>query len=137
MTKDHSLSSALHILGALAFRHPESLNSEMLAFSMQTNSALVRRLLSKLAKAGLVKTQRGQGGGSYLAKPPEKITIREVYAAVGNQPIFRSFDKKPHKLCPVSCGIGAALKSLYGGFENTLFKDMEKTMLSDLMNKLE
>lgn len=136
MTKDHSLSSALHLLGGLAFRYPEALSSDMLALSMQTNAGVVRRLLSKLAKAGLVKTQRGQGGGSCLAKPPEQITIREVYKVLGNQPIFRNFDKKPYKICPVSCGMGTALKSVYDGFEKTLFKDMEKTTLADLVNKL-
>ena len=71
-----------------------------------------------------------------MAKPPEKITIGEVYAELGNKPIFRSFDKKPHKLCRVSCGMGKALDSLYAGFEKTLFADMEKTTLADVMNKI-
>ena len=136
MTKDHSLSSAIHLLGALAARHPESLNSEMLALSMQTNAGVVRRLLSRLVKAGLVETRRGYGGGSFLAKSPEKITIKAIYLALGHKPIFRSFEKKPHKPCYVSCGIGAALESIYDGFEKTLLKDMEKITLREVIDKL-
>jgi Rrf2 family protein len=104
--------------------------------SMQTNAGVVRRLLSKLSHAGLVKTQRGQGGGSDLARPPKKITISDIYMALGNEPIFRTFEKKPYKHCPVSCGIRSALDVLYDEFEQALFKDMKKKTLADVLDKI-
>ena len=33
-------------------------------------------------------------------------------------------------------GYAKALKTLYGGFEKNLFKDMEKATLADLVNKM-
>ena len=134
--KDRSLSSALHLLLVLAYRHPEVLSSEMLALSMQTNPGVVRRILSKLAKANLVETHRGQGGGSRLAKSLSEITVREVYAALGDEPIFSSFEKKPFKICPVSCGIQGSLNLLYERLEENIYINMAGVKLSELLQNM-
>jgi Rrf2 family transcriptional regulator, iron-sulfur cluster assembly transcription factor len=39
------------------------------------------KVVQDLARAGLVRTQRGQQGGVMLARPAESITVREVYEA--------------------------------------------------------
>jgi Rrf2 family protein len=35
-------------------------------------------VLGDLRKAGLVESQRGSGGGCWLARPPEEITVAEI-----------------------------------------------------------
>lgn len=40
------------------------------------------KVIHDLARAGLVRTQRGQQGGVMLARPPAQITVRDVYEAV-------------------------------------------------------
>jgi Rrf2 family transcriptional regulator, iron-sulfur cluster assembly transcription factor len=39
------------------------------------------KVVQDLARAGLVRTQRGQQGGVMLARPAERITVRQVYEA--------------------------------------------------------
>lgn len=39
----------------------------------------VAKILTALSQAGLVTGARGPGGGYTLAKPPDQITIRDVY----------------------------------------------------------
>jgi len=39
------------------------------------------KVVQDLARAGLVRTQRGQQGGVMLARPAESVTVREVYEA--------------------------------------------------------
>ncbi len=39
------------------------------------------KVIGDLARAGLVRTQRGQQGGVMLARPADRITVREVYEA--------------------------------------------------------
>ena len=42
----------------------------------------LEQLFAKLKRQGLVKSVRGPGGGYFLSRPPEKILISEVVAAV-------------------------------------------------------
>jgi Rrf2 family protein len=43
---------------------------------------LLARVLAKLSYAGLVQSEQGRGGGSRLARPAGKITLREAVEAV-------------------------------------------------------
>ena len=42
----------------------------------------VAKIVQKLARAGLLDTSRGGQGGIRLKKPPEEISIYDVYAAI-------------------------------------------------------
>jgi Rrf2 family protein len=43
---------------------------------------LLARILAKLSRAGLVQSEQGRGGGSRLARPAGKITLREAVEAI-------------------------------------------------------
>ena len=43
---------------------------------------LLARVMAKLARAGLVESSEGRGGGSRLARPPEEVTLRDAVEAV-------------------------------------------------------
>ena len=43
---------------------------------------LLARIMAKLARAGLVESQEGRGGGSRLARPADRITLRDAVEAV-------------------------------------------------------
>lgn len=53
---------------------------------ISTEAAVPRRLLArvmaKLARAGLLETSEGRGGGSRLARPPDEVTLRDAIEAV-------------------------------------------------------
>lgn len=42
----------------------------------------MRRILARLARANIVEAREGRDGGYYLRKPPETITLAEVYRAL-------------------------------------------------------
>ena len=137
MTKDRTLTTAIHILTALAYRQPELVNSEYLANSLQTNPGLVRRVLSKLVKARLVESVKGKHGGYRLVHPAESINLKMIYDAVDAGPIFRSFDKEPFTLCPVSCQIGSVLFGLYEDLEEALLSKMAEMPLASLVDEIQ
>ena len=136
MSKDRSLTTAIHILAALGYRYPELVSSDDLAVGIKTNPGLIRRVILKLSEHGLVESVKGKGGGNRLAKTPDKIDLDDVYLAVKDNPLFGSFDKEPFKACPISCNIGGLLTDIYGGFENELLKNMKKVKLSEIINRL-
>ena len=43
---------------------------------------LLARIMAKLARAGLVESEQGRGGGSRLARPASSITLREAVEVV-------------------------------------------------------
>jgi DNA-binding IscR family transcriptional regulator len=72
--------AAAHIMAALGSFHGEEVSSRTLAESVDANPTLVRKLLSKLSKAGLVVTTRGKNGASELARA-KRITRLDIYRA--------------------------------------------------------
>ena len=73
---------ALHIMGFLTAAQGTALSSQVLADTFGTSAVVVRRLLLKLSRAGLVVSQRGVGGGTVLARDPQHLSLRDVYEAV-------------------------------------------------------
>ena len=136
MSKDRSLSTAIHILTVLAYRSPELVSSEFLATGIKTNAGLIRRVLLKLSEHGLVVSTKGKGGGNRLAKPADKISLEDIYVAVKDSPLFRSFDKEPFESCSISCNIGVVLTDVYDDLEGELKKKMKKVKLSKIIGEI-
>ena len=65
---------ALHEPGAV-------LHTGDIAAAQRIPCGRLAKVVQDLARAGLVRTQRGQQGGVVLARPAERITVREVYEA--------------------------------------------------------
>ena len=84
MPRSTRFSVALHLLVHLV-EAPEPQTSEQLAACVETNPVVVRRTLAGLREAGLVASARGAGGGWRLARNAALITLRDVYAALGER----------------------------------------------------
>ena len=84
MQQSSRFSVALHVLTHLVDA-PEPQTSERLATCVGTNPVVVRRTLAGLREAGLVASARGTGGGWSLVRPAAEITLRDVYAALGER----------------------------------------------------
>jgi len=135
MNKDQRLSSAIHILLALDYVGG-FISSQHLAVSLQSNPAFIRRIISQLAQAGLIVTEKRKGGGSRLAKDTSKITIGDIYLALGHNRIFKSFEKEPFKKCKVSCCIKSTLDGVYEDIEGAMLNRMKKITLAQVIKKM-
>lgn len=134
--KDRSFSTALHIMVSLAYQDGRRVCSEELAQGAKTNPGLIRRILSRLSKAGLVDCMKGKNGGSSLSRGPKKISLSEVYEAVADSPMFATFEKEPFEKCPVSCQIGEILTEVFEEIEKPMMQKMKSLKLSDLLKKV-
>jgi Rrf2 family protein len=74
---------AVRMLIALA-RAPEGacLSAGQLAHSQNVPYPLARGILSELARAGLVTTRRGVGGGVVLAQPAAEVTVLSIIECI-------------------------------------------------------
>jgi len=62
--------------------------------------ALVRRVVTRLATAGLIVTARGNDGGIGLARPPAEITLLDVVEAMEGPLALNQCTIEP-QLCPL------------------------------------
>ncbi len=86
MSDSQKFPVAAHALAYLAHQGattPErAVSSAELAASMPTNPVVVRRVTAMLARAGLIDTRAGAGGGAWLKQAPADISLEQVLRAV-------------------------------------------------------
>lgn len=75
-------SIALHAMAVLAATADRHLTIRDIAEAMPISEAYLAKVLQRLAKAGLVESARGPGGGFQLRGDPRRITLLAVYEAV-------------------------------------------------------
>lgn len=108
MNRDTRLSDVLHVLLHMD-QSPELLTSEVLARSMGTNPAVFRRTMAGLRKAGLVRSEKGHGGGWQLARPLPEITLLDVYEALGRPNLFAIGNRSEQVECLVEKNVNAVM----------------------------
>ncbi len=105
MNTSSRFAFAVHVLALLSLQEGTPLSSEMIAGSVNTNPALIRRLLTMLAEAGLTTSQLGAGGGALLAQRAEQISLLDVYRAVDDAQLFALHREEPNPACMVGRNI--------------------------------
>lgn len=109
MRNDNRLSRMLHVLIHMA-QHPAPIASELIAGILNTNAVVVRRTMAGLREGGYVRSVKGHGGGWTLAQPLERISLLDVYRAIGEPPVFALGLSDDHPRCLVEQGVNAALR---------------------------
>ena len=141
MAANSKFAVATHILTTLAYMSKgpaenELINSEYLASSVNTNAVVVRRIVSELVKAGLVISHQGKGGGLELGRASQKITLLDIYEAMGEAPLFAYNPNKPNPNCPVSVKMVQVLKPVFSEVQDGVKERLEDIKLSDLVHKI-
>jgi Rrf2 family protein len=77
-------SEGRYALRALVYlaRAGEKVTADRISTEAHVPRRLLARILARLSHAGLVQSEQGRGGGSRLARPAGKITLREAVEAV-------------------------------------------------------
>jgi Rrf2 family protein len=127
---------AVHILTLLEVGEGDPVTSGRIAGSVNTNPAVVRRILSMLARAGLTRSRRGAGGGALLARPASAITLREVYCAVEGGELFAMHHEPPNDRCPVGRHIQSALEAATGAAREALEGSLGERTVADVLDSI-
>ena len=125
---------ALHLFACVeAFRNERKVTSDFLAGSINTNPVIIRKILTQLKSAGLIRVLRGTGGIE-LTREPSAITFYDVYQAiepVENGDLFH-FHEAPNPQCPVGRNIHALLDDKLQAIQNAMEEKMREYTLADL-----
>ena len=132
MNTSSRFAYAVHILALLSLQHGEPLSSEIIAGSVNTNPALIRRLLSMLAQAGLTTSQLGAGGGALLARAPGAIRLVDVYRAVDEARLFGLHREAPNPACLVGRHIQQVLVGIVDDAQQAMEASLGARTLADV-----
>ena len=134
--KSVQFTVAAHIMAALGYYHCEEISSATLADSVNADPTFVRKSLSKLSKAGLVETKRGQSGASVLARPPQKISLLDIYRASAAPPAFAIHSYPVEKRCPVSRNLKECMSGVLSQAQYSFERSLAKISLADLVDQI-
>jgi Rrf2 family protein len=133
MAQSSQFAIALHILTMLARAEGELLTSEYMASSVNTNPVFIRRVLGKLARAQLVISQPGVGGGWQLLCEPEAITFLDAYQAVEEDQLLALHHSTPNPQCLVGRNIQRSLNLYFGEAEQAFAQVLAQRTLAQLL----
>lgn len=131
MRRDSRLSGVLHLLLHMAQR-PEPMTSEVLARSMDTNPVVIRRIMAGLREAGYVQSEKGHGGGWTLACDLSKVTLRDVYEALGSPSLLAIGNRTESPGCLVEAAVNARLSKSFHDAEELLLARLGEVTLAVL-----
>ncbi len=125
---------SVHILSVLASRTDKLLTSEVIAGQVNTNPAVVRKLVGALQKAGLVSSKLGPGGGLSLAAKASSISLACVYTALKEEDTNLLIPEHAmNSNCDFAKGVLTSLEDSCGKAEKALQAALGQTTIADIL----
>jgi DNA-binding IscR family transcriptional regulator len=131
MRRDSRLSDVLHVLLHMA-KQDRPATSEVLAKAMRTNPVVFRRTMAGLRDQGFVRSEKGHGGGWTLACDFSKVTMLDIYLALGKPALFAFGNRSDAPSCLVEKAVNANLNQAFLEAEQRLLIRFGEITLSRL-----
>ncbi len=114
-----------------------TVSSEDLAENICTNPARVRKVMSKLKKAGILSAKEGNIGGYLFDRNPAKVNLNMVLLALdipAMAPVWRpgSAEKK----CLVASGMGDILDGIYAQLDDACRQKLLAITIADIEKQI-
>lgn len=130
------MSDAIHILAYIElFKDTNQLSSEMIASSVETNAANIRKIMASLKKAGLIHTKVGKPT-PVLAKDPSEITFLDIYKSIEGNTNLIQVDPKTNPNCVVGANIQDVLLKEYDFLQKKVEEQMEQITLDTILHDI-
>ncbi|MBU0278889.1 Rrf2 family transcriptional regulator [Gemella sp. zg-1178] len=135
------LTITLHILLTIyKFQNVDKVTSTYIAESLTTNPVIIRNILGKLKKSGIISVETGVGGAKII-KNIEDISLLDIFLAIedDNKKLFLSHDNV-NTDCPVGANVKDVINPVFNeiqiDFENSLRKIKFSSLCYDLDKRI-
>lgn len=133
---DSIFSLAVHALVYLNHKNCV-LSSEALSENICTNPARVRKVMTKLKKAGLVEAREGSEGGYRFCGDARDLSLARIADALEIRFVEANWRSGSVDMeCLVASGMGKIMDSVYDQLDRECRQRLEKITLADIDQKI-
>jgi Rrf2 family protein len=125
-TADYALRAVIE-LASSGRDHPRGLDE--IAAAQAIPASILAKILTQLRKADVVRTQRGYGGGYWLARPAEDLDLGSVIRAVDG-PLIRVRGQPPEEIAYL--GSAVALQQVWVALQARVREVLEHVTVADI-----
>lgn len=130
------LNVAVHALVYLYHKNM-ILASDALAENICTNPARIRKIMAKMKRAGFVDTKEGINGGYFLMRDADKITLKDICAALEADIIKAGWSSgDPEMECLVASGMSNVMGNIYSKLNKQCLDTLEMITIKDINDQL-
>ena len=114
-------------------RRGEPASVPEIASALDIPQAYLGKLVPLLARAGILRTQRGRGGGVSLARPAKMITLREIIETVEGPTTLQDC---PFELAPCPGDPSCPLYPVWDPLRERIVAFLSQTSLAEVVERL-
>jgi DNA-binding IscR family transcriptional regulator len=103
---------------------------------MDTNPVVIRRILAGLRDQGYVRSEKGHGGGWVLACDLKKVSLRDIWSALGEPALLAIGNRTEAPGCLVEQAVNRALGKPFADAEARLLAQLGKVSLAALASDI-
>ena len=112
-------------------------SSEELANNICTNRARVRKVMTKLKKAGLVDSSEGKGSGYLRIENSDKVTLAQILRAIGENSVEENWRSGSIDMeCMIASGMADVMDHIYQQMNELCESYLETITISEISKKL-
>jgi Rrf2 family protein len=119
---------ALRVIVFLGSLRGEPATTSQIAAATRVPQGYLSKILQNLSRAGLVRSQRGLGGGSVLARDPAQLSVYDVIEAISPLPRIHAcpLHLASHRdnLCPLHRRLDNAMAMVEQAFRESSIDDL-------------
>jgi Rrf2 family nitric oxide-sensitive transcriptional repressor len=119
---------ALRVVVFLGTLRSQPATTSQIAAATRVPFGYLSKILQSLSRAKIVRSQRGLGGGSVLARDPADLSVYDVITAIAPVPRIEScpLELKSHgtNLCPLHKRLDNAMAMVERAFRESLIADL-------------
>lgn len=137
MRIDTKCSIGIHCMIIIAVYGDKcKMTSEMIARSTGCNNVIIRNILGRLKKSGLIMIARGVGGAVMNCNLNE-VSIWDIYCALDEKDPAEiiGIHPNPYEKCPVGRSIEKNLRKPYNAIGDAIRKEMQKHTLDKIVDE--
>lgn len=109
------------------------LSSEELADNICTNRVRVRKVMSRLKKAGLVETREGTDGGYRFPLEPQRVSLAQIAEALDVCFVSTGWNSGSlDKPCLISSGMAAVMDGIFNRLDDGCKQQLSGITIADI-----
>ena len=136
---DYRFPTALQVVlsVAMAEQMGKRSTSAILAYGLEANPSLIRKLMVPLTRDGIIVSTLGRTGSIHLGRPANEITLRDIYSSVIEDKKLWASRPDVQARCVVSANTCWYFKAIAEEAEQASLEVLQKRTIADALLELE